>query len=114
MFKQEYIDRMNAELVSLQRETKSLWESGSEDEILFQIELRRKTYLFMKERSIEVAKERNLKRLKEYGDAQAKPKRSLLESKKTPKKQTKDEKLQSSLASLGLNPSDFVKRLKKK
>lgn len=115
-FSQEVIDELNATLSNIKRETETLFQTGNEQEIMFAIEKQRKIYLFMKVEGEKAAKARNLKRLKEYGDARVKPQPSLVSksasAKRGKKPQTKDEKLSSSLESLGLDPSAFLKRLK--
>lgn len=123
MFKQEYIDPINEALTALARETKSLFEDGNETDILLMIEKYRKCYLYLKERGAEVSKQRNLKQLREYSESADKtaPKLPIHASKskgtskgttQAKKPVTKDEKLATSLESLGLNAGEFLKRLK--
>ena len=120
MLKAELINRLNSDLVTVQREVRSLFESDSEDDILYRIELARQTYQLLKELGVEASQKRNLKRLKEYGDSQIRKEKSLIEPhnpkiKKTSKKskpQTKDERLSAALQGLGMDPVEFAKRMK--
>jgi hypothetical protein len=118
MLKKEYIDQINDFVTPKLREARALFADANEEQIYLHIEKFRRVYLAIQELGVETAKTRNLKRLKEMGESTPIPRQSLVERHSTPKqgkvKQTKEEKLESSLANLGLDMSAFMDAMRKK
>ena len=118
MLKAELVERLNTQLIDIQKRYRPLFAGGTEDDCLYQIELARQTYSLFKELGVEAAKKRNLKNLKEYGDSQVRKERTLIEphsprsKKKSKKPQTKDERLSAALQGLGISPEEFANRMK--
>lgn len=118
MLKKEYIDQINDFVTPKLREARALFADANEEQIYLHIEKFRRVYLAIQELGVETAKTRNLKRLKEMGESAPIPRQSLVERHSAPKpgkpKQTKEQKLESSLANLGLDMSAFMDAMKKK
>lgn len=132
IFKTEALDEINAALTATQKRTKSLFDSANEEEILaelrnaetayealiLEVEKKRRVYLWLKQKSVETAKARKMRKLKQESEKYHEDKK-LLE--KTPpisqgnnrrKAQTKEEKMDDALKRLGIDPKAMKAAIK--